>query len=236
MKKEIVLALAALISFSVMADELVENQSPQKAMRELTSATENTEQTLSEETSGDPSAVSVQEARSGTMKSRPKTVRGQLPAGVSLHPRLDPFEDYKKDKPQYQFITVLKSTIPEVQEGSVFKSNTHGVKFYFNGYWLFLNKNIAYFPSEFGETLEKYLYQWEFSNYLEGSTRCSNRVHLRGVRMIGFYTPEGIEIPVVSCLCDPIPVNEPMSYPLRLTNDLYFIEFSAPEPLDYPQK
>jgi len=221
MKREIVLALTAVISLSVMADEFVKNQSPRKAICESTSVTENKTSALDEETSGGRPKVSVQR---------------RLPAGVRVPAsRPDPFEDYRKGKPQYQSITVLKSSIPEIQEGSVFKSNTHGVKFYFNDYWLFLSKKAEYFSNEFGETMQKDLYQWEFSNYIEGSPRYSHRGGSNN-RTTNFTTPEGITIQIVSFTCDPIPVNEPMSYPLRLTNDLYFIEFAAPQPYEYSKK
>lgn len=221
MKTKIILVLTAIMSFSVMAEECVEIESSWEVMGELASDAGNKERTVYQETLGRQPAVPVTR---------------RLPPGVSIpKSRPHPFEDYQKDKPQYQSITVLNSTIPEVPEGSVFKSNTHGIKFFFNGYWLYLDKTATYFPNEFGETMQKDWYQWRLSNFLRGSIRSAQETsHNDGV--VSFTTSEGISIRVVRYTCDPTPVDEPMSYPLRLTNDLYFIEFAAPEQLDYPKK
>ena len=166
-----------LISFSVKADELVESQSLAQAISELASAIK--EHTLDEQTSRKQS----------------------VPASRRLQTfPVAPLSDSQKNKPQHQFVTVLKSTIPEIPEGSVFKSNTHGITFFFNGYWLALGAVTDYFPNDFGEIMENDSYQWTLSNFIEGITPYTGGSS-RNDRRTNFRTYSGTTIEVWETDC-----------------------------------
>ena len=227
-----------LISFPVMADELVESQSLPQAISELASATND--QTLDQRTS----------RRLGLSREQ-ISGRSSLPPGVSLARNVQhfnserhiehvkyvkPSNDYQKDKPQYQSVTVLESTIPEIPEGSVLKSNTHGVVFFFNGCWLALSSATDYFLNEFGEIMEKDSYQWILSNFIDGITPDRGTSGPIGRMRYQTYSGTSIDVWETDCTSERYPVNEPMVYPLRLTNDLYVIKFAAPQELAAPKK
>ena len=216
MKKEIVLVLIVLIGFPVMGDERVELESLPQAIGESASAVK--ENTLHVRTSK----------------------KSSLPSGVShigSVRRVDPPNDYQKAKPQYQSITVLKSTIPEIPEGSVFKSKTHGTVFFFKGCWLVLSTETDHLLDEFGGPIEKDSYRWVLSNFIDVITP-NEGIWAHGNRIMSYRTLSGTDVEVwkTDCTSERYPVNESMAYPLRLTNDLYVIEFAAPQELVPPQR
>jgi len=124
-------------------------------------------------------------------------------------------------RPRYQSITVVNSTFPEIQTGTTFKSDSYGHHFYFNGYFLTLGKEfVRTYLDEFGNNKSESCFQWGLDN----GPFSMIMVQARPSRNNNSPT----------FLSDKLSTSQDALYPLKLTNHLYSIEFSAPRLLTSP--
>jgi len=133
-------------------------------------------------------------------------------------------------KPQYQSMTVLNSTFPEIQSGTTFKSDSYGQRFYFNGYFLVMDRVIlSGYIDEFGNHKKVSGFQFGLGNnpYLAENLHKAKIITAPPFQRVG-------QKPIKYTLFLSNELGKDVCYPLKLTNDLYSIEFSEPQPL--PQK
>lgn len=131
-------------------------------------------------------------------------------------------------KPRYQSMTVVSSTFPEIQKGTTFKSDSYGHHFFFNGYFLTVCKVfLSSYLDEYGNRKIVKGFQFGLGNnpYLAEDLDKAKlfpwqqpfqRVGQKRVKYTMFLSNE---------------LGKDIRYPLKLTNDLYSIEFSEPQPL-----
>ena len=136
-------------------------------------------------------------------------------------------------KPRYQSMTVVSSTFPEIQKGTTFKSDSYGHHFFFNGYFLTVGKVfLSSYLDEYGNRKIVKGFQFGLGN------NPSLAEGLDKAKLMTFAWPRPFQSggpkrdEYTMFLSNEL--GKDIRYPLKLTNDLYSIEFSEPQPL--PQK
>ena len=132
-----------------------------------------------------------------------------------------------RGKPQFQSMIVTNSTFPEIPSGTMFKSDSYGHRFFFNGYFLTVGKvYLSNYLDEFGNN--KIVQGFQFG--LGNSPKFQESLEAGKHDAIVQSHPR-LPHPIKYTFFFSNKLGKEILYPLKLTNDLYSIEFSEPQPL-----
>jgi hypothetical protein len=134
-----------------------------------------------------------------------------------------------RGKPQYQSMIVTNSTFPEISSGTIFKSDSYGHRFFFNGYFLTVGKvYLSSYLDEFGN--KKIVQGFQFG--LGNSPRFQESLEA-GVNDAFFQSHPRLPHPIKYTFFFSNKLGKEILYPLKLTNQLHSVEFSAPQPMTH---